>query len=57
VRCRHPRKGASMTAIIDYIKNLFARVAPAATDEHCPYCLGLGYDYSGLICICVREKK
>jgi hypothetical protein len=46
-----------MTAIIEYIKRLFARVEPADTDEHCPYCLGLGYDYSGLICICVRDKK
>ena len=46
-----------MKAIIDYIKKLFARVAPAETDEQCPYCLGLGYDYSGLTCTCVREKK
>jgi len=46
-----------MNAIIEYIKKLFARVEPAQTDEHCPYCLGLGYDYSGLTCTCVREKK
>jgi hypothetical protein len=46
-----------MTAIIEYIKRLFARVAPATTDEHCPHCYGLGFDYSGLTCICVRDKK
>jgi hypothetical protein len=46
-----------MRALIDYIKKLFARVPPAETDEHCPYCLGLGYDYSSLTCICVGDKK
>jgi hypothetical protein len=46
-----------MKALIDYIKQLFVKVEPAATDEHCPYCLGLGYDYSGLTCTCVRDKK
>ena len=46
-----------MSALIDYIKKLFARVPTAVTDEHCPYCLGLGYDYSGLHCSCLREKK
>jgi hypothetical protein len=46
-----------MTFLYDLLKRLFARVAPAATDEHCPYCLGLGYDYSGLTCTCVRDKK
>jgi hypothetical protein len=46
-----------MRALIDYIKKLFARVSPAATDEHCPYCQGLGYDSSGWTCTCLREKK
>ena len=46
-----------MRGFIEYIKRLFARVPPAVTDEHCPYCLGLGYDYSSLRCICLQEKK
>jgi hypothetical protein len=46
-----------MRALIDYIKKLFARVPPAVTDEHCPYCRGLGYDSSGWTCTCLREKK
>ena len=46
-----------MRTIIDYIKKLFTRVPTAVADEHCPYCHGLGYDYSGLTCICVRDKK
>jgi hypothetical protein len=45
-----------MTAIINWIKKLFGRVEPAVTDEHCPYCHGFGYDYSGLVCTCLREK-
>jgi hypothetical protein len=31
-------------------------VKPAVTDEHCPYCHGLGYDSSGWTCTCLREK-
>jgi len=46
-----------MNKFINYIKSLFAKVEPAVTDEHCPYCHGLGYDYSGLTCTCVRDKK
>jgi hypothetical protein len=46
-----------MRAIIDYIKKLFTRVPTAVADEHCPYCLGLGYDYSSLRCTCLQEKK
>jgi hypothetical protein len=46
-----------MNAIIEYIKSLFARVEPAQTDEHCPYCYGCGYDSSGYTCSCVRDKK
>jgi hypothetical protein len=46
-----------MTFLYDLLKRLFTRVEPAQTDEHCPYCSGLGYDYSGLTCTCVREKK
>jgi hypothetical protein len=49
--------GEHMRALIDYIKKLFARVPPAVTDEHCPYCRGLGYDSSGWTCTCLREKK
>jgi hypothetical protein len=45
-----------MTNIINWIKKLFGRVPPAVTDEHCPMCHGLGYDYSGLVCTCLREK-
>jgi len=46
-----------MTAIINYIKSLFARVEPTVADEHCPYCHGIGYDASGFTCLCLREKK
>jgi len=48
-----------MNAIIEYIKSLFARVEPAVTDEHCPYCYGCGYDSSGYTCICLflGDKK
>jgi hypothetical protein len=46
-----------MQALIDFIKQLFSRVPPAETDEHCPYCSGLGYDSSGFTCSCLREKK
>lgn len=46
-----------MQALIDFIKQLFSRVPPAKTDEHCPYCNGLGYDNSGFTCSCLREKK
>lgn len=52
-----PESGAEMTAIYNWIKSLFAPVAPAVTDEHCPYCHGLGYDSSGFTCSCLREKK
>jgi hypothetical protein len=45
-----------MTAIINWIKSLFTTVQPAKTDEHCPYCHGLGYDSSGWTCTCLREK-
>jgi hypothetical protein len=45
-----------MTAIINYIKRLFTRTPAAVTDEHCPYCHGFGYDSSGLVCSCIREK-
>ena len=46
-----------MTAIINWIKRWLGPVKPAVTDEHCPYCLGLGYDSSGYTCICLKEKK
>jgi hypothetical protein len=46
-----------MKALIEYIKKLFASAPPAVTDEHCPYCHGLGYDSSGYTCSCLREKK
>jgi hypothetical protein len=46
-----------MTFIYDWLKKLFRPVAPSATDEHCPYCRGLGYDSSGFTCTCLREKK
>jgi len=46
-----------MQKIIDVIKRWFTPVAPATTDEHCPYCHGLGYDSSGFTCTCLREKK
>jgi hypothetical protein len=46
-----------MTAIIQYIKKLFARTPRAVTDEHCPYCHGIGYDNTGYWCKCLREKK
>ena len=46
-----------MTAIINYIKSLFAWVPLTVADEHCPYCRGIGYDASGFTCTCLREKK
>jgi hypothetical protein len=46
-----------MRALIDWIKKLFTPVPPAVTDEHCPYCHGIGYDASGFTCSCLREKK
>jgi hypothetical protein len=46
-----------MSHIIAFIKRLLARAEPAVTDEHCPYCHGLGYDSSGFTCICLKEKK
>jgi hypothetical protein len=46
-----------MSAIIEYIKRLFTPVKSAKTDEHCPYCHGLGYDSNGFTCPCLREKK
>ena len=46
-----------MNALIEYIKKLFAHVPLAKTDEHCPYCHGIGYDSSGWLCTCLREKK
>lgn len=27
------------------------------TYPNCPHCRGLGYDASGLLCACVKEKK
>jgi membrane-associated PAP2 superfamily phosphatase len=42
-----------MREFIEYIKKLFARVEPAQTDEHCPYCHGVGYDSSGYTCLCL----
>jgi hypothetical protein len=48
-----------MTAILvflDWLESLFTRVRPSETDEHCPYCHGLGYDSSGWTCTCLREK-
>jgi hypothetical protein len=47
----------TMNALIEYIKKLFAHVPLAKTDEHCPYCHGIGYDSSGWTCTCLREKK
>jgi hypothetical protein len=46
-----------MTAIIEWIKRWLTPVQSATTDEHCPYCRGLGYDSSGFTCSCLREKK
>jgi len=46
-----------MREFIEYIKRLFAPATPAVTDEHCPYCHGLGYDASGFTCSCLKEKK
>jgi len=46
-----------MKAIINWLKNLFKPAPPAVTDEHCPYCHGLGYDSSGFTCTCLKEKK
>lgn len=49
-----------MTAILvflDWIESLFRPASSAETDEHCPYCHGLGYDSSGFTCSCLREKK
>jgi len=46
-----------MTFIYDWLKKLFARAEPAETDEHCPWCQGLGYDSSGFTCECLRRKK
>jgi hypothetical protein len=46
-----------MNAILEFLKRWFTPVAPAATDEHCPYCYGCGYDASGYTCTCLREKK
>jgi hypothetical protein len=46
-----------MRDFIDYIKRLFARVPPSVTDEHCPYCHGLGYDINDCNCTCLRGKK
>jgi hypothetical protein len=46
-----------MIAIYEFLKKLFTRVPPAVTDEHCPYCHGIGYDASGFTCSCLREKK
>jgi hypothetical protein len=43
--------------LIDWIKFLFSSEPVAITDEHCPYCYGIGYDSSGFTCSCVREKK
>jgi hypothetical protein len=50
-------QGERMKTLIDFIKNLFVRVPPAVTDEHCPYCRGLGYDSSGFTCECLRRKN
>jgi hypothetical protein len=50
------QKEHDMKALYEFFKALFGRVPPAVTDEHCPYCHGLGYDYSGLVCTCLREK-
>ena len=46
-----------MTFIYDWLKRLFARTPPVVVDEHCPYCMGLGYDSNGFTCNCLREKK
>jgi len=46
-----------MKALIEYIKKFFTLVKPVVTDEHCPFCHGLGYDSSGFTCTCLREKK
>ena len=32
-------------------------VPPAVTDEHCPYCMGLGHDSSGFTCERVMRKQ
>lgn len=45
-----------MKDIIAYIRRLFTPVKPAATDDKCPFCHGLGYDSSGWTCTCLREK-
>jgi hypothetical protein len=45
-----------MTAILEFLKRWFTFVPKAVTDEHCPYCHGLGYDSSGWTCTCLREK-
>jgi hypothetical protein len=46
-----------MKALYEFIKALFTRVPPTVADEHCPYCMGLGYDSNGFTCSCLREKK
>jgi hypothetical protein len=46
-----------MKDFIEFLKWLFAKQEPAVTDEHCPYCHGIGYDSSGFTCTCLREKK
>jgi hypothetical protein len=46
-----------MTAILEFLKRWFTPVPKAVTDEHCPWCEGLGYDSSGWTCTCLREKK
>jgi hypothetical protein len=49
--------GGVMKAIINWLKRWLGPVPPAVTDEHCPYCHGIGYDSSGYWCSCLREKK
>jgi hypothetical protein len=46
-----------MIAIYEFIKKLFTREPPLVTDEHCPYCHGIGYDASGFTCTCLRDTK
>jgi len=46
-----------MNAILEFLKRWFTPAPSAVTDEHCPYCHGLGYDSSGFTCTCLREKK
>jgi len=46
-----------MTTIVKFWNWLFALAEPAAADEHCPYCHGLGYDSSGFTCTCLRRQK